>query len=322
MKKLIFILLFSIIATASFAQAAAASARMFKDANASGNFLRNINISGYISDTAEQYALIRFTKDCKGHANWQYLTSDISNIFASIFPIIGRTDANVIKQNYPTFQTNTRYFSHDLNLVGSPTLNNNAITFNGTTQYAVLRYFRTWNSDFQNITPQFLMDSILNVSPTDTLAQTNMNLSIYMKDSADNLRFGANNTSGSPQKNFRILKVGNTFQSVLYDNSANGILTYSLTGLSGAGLFTTSRNGLTNKLYINGLEVATNTNGSYNFSLPRETTTRFEIMASSVGFNLVAGTVQYLAILRRGLDATEQLAYYNSVKEYIRRKTQ
>jgi hypothetical protein len=321
MKKLIFILLFSIIATASFAQASAASARMFKDRKAwqQREFLRNNR--GYTLDTAELYGLIGLSKDLQGHSNWQYSTSNISNTFASLFPILGRTDGNAMKDSYSFFQTNTRYSSHEMRFFGSPTFTNNSIVFNGTTQYSNIRVFREWAASFVNMTSQFLMDSILAISPTDTLAQTNMNLSIFMKDSTDRFRFGST-LAGTPIRNFRFLKANDSvFTSVLYDNSASGVLNFTQSNLSGAGLFSTDRNGLIHKSYINGVEVATFTNSNYNFSLPRQTTGVFELMTTNnTGF--VAGTVQYLAILRRGLNATEQLAYYNAVREFIRRKTQ
>ena len=316
MKKLIFILLFSIIATASFAQAAAASARMFKDANAwaQREFLRTSR--SYTLDTAELYGLIGFTKDCKGHTNWQYATSDIRNTFASLFPILGRNNSFPIKDSYIFFQTNVRYTGHELQFVGSPTFTNNSVVFNGTTQYATLRYFRDWSNNFQNMTPQFLMDSILSISPTDTLSQTNMNLSIYMKDSTNRMRLGSGDVGS-----FRILNVSGDFRSLSYNNTSNEGLLISGSISNASGLYVTARQQLTHKIYLNGIEVATNTNGSYNFGLARQNNSVIQIQALN-NANFVSGTVQYLAILNRGLNSTEQIAYYNAVREFIRRKTQ
>jgi hypothetical protein len=320
MKKIIFILLFSIIATISFAQASAASARMFKDIKAwqQREQFRTDLFFNYTLDTSELYALIRLSKDFAGHTNWEYSTSNISNTFASLFPVLGKGNNNVTRANYLFYQTNTRYSGHSLNLVGSPTISNNSIVFNGTTQYGIIQYFRDWSSNNQSMTPRFLMDSILAISPTDTLAQTNMNLSIFMKDTSDRMRFGASNAPSAGD--FRLLNTaGTTFSTLLY-NTTTGALGGSIS--SSEGLYSTSRNGLTDSIFLRGSLVAAQTNGSYNFGLARDVTNPFFVQSFSAGVALVAGTVQYLAILRRGLNATEQLAYYNAVREFIRRKTQ
>jgi hypothetical protein len=321
MKKLIFILLFSIIATTTFAQASAASARMFKDRR-TWNYREFLisNRGGYVLDTAELYALIRLSKNLVGHADWEYQTSDIRSKFATLFPILGRTNSTIIQTAYLGFYSTNNYPTHRLNLTGSPTLSNNSITFNGTTQRGVLQYFRNWSNSFEDFSSQFLMDSILAISPTDTLAQTNMNLSIFMKDSSDRFRFGST-LPGTPIRNFRFLKANDSlFTSVLYDNSASGVLNFTQSNLSGAGLFSTDRNGLIHKSYINGVEVASFTNSSYNFSLPRETTRVFELMTTNnTGF--VAGTVQYFDIMISSLTPTEHLNKYNAVREFVRRKT-
>jgi hypothetical protein len=315
MKKLIFILLFSIIATASFAQASAASARMFKDTKAWQQRENYRVFDAYTLDTAELYALIRLSKDFAGHTNWQYLTSDISNTFASLFPILGKTNINPITRSYLSYQTNSLYNNHKLFLNGSPSLINNSILFNGTTQYANLQYFRSWSSNFLNMTPQFLMDSILAISPTDTALQTNLNYSVYISNSSSQFFLG---TTAATNRN-AILKVLNAI-SILYTNDANGNLTKILPADT-SRLFCTARNGLSHKLFINGVEEATSTNASYNFSLARNTTGNIELNRNG-GAVYYAGTIQYLAILNRALTSTENLAYYNSVREFIRRKTQ
>jgi hypothetical protein len=315
MKKLILILFFCILTVSSFAQASAASARMFKDTKAwqQREFFRTSR--GYTLDTAELYGLIGLSKDLAGHTNWQYSTSNISNTFASLFPILGRTNISPIKDNYFFFQTNTRYSGHEMQFFGSPTFSNNSIIFNGTTQYATLRYFRNWSSDFQSMTPQFLMDSILAISPTDTLAQTNLNYSVYTADSSSQFFLG---TSVATNRHY-IFK-STIFQSNLYSNDANGRV--EKTGVTGVGgLFVSARNALTTKLFINGVEEASSTNASYNFSLARNTTNAIELQRNG-GAVYFAGTIQYLAILNRALTSTENLAYYNAVREFIRRKTQ
>jgi len=316
MKKLILILFFTLLTATSFAQASAASARMFKNSKAwkQREFLRNSR--GYTLDTAELYAIIRLSKDFEGHVNWQYSTINIANTFSSLFPILGRTDFGTMIVSYYNFQTGVRYLGHEIQLFGSPTLSNNSITFNGTTQYAILRYYREWAGTFANMTPRLLMDTILNVSATDTLAQTNLNYSVYTADSSSQFFFGT-----FPVANRNYITKGTGFQSNLYSNDANGRV--SKTGVSGiSGLFSSARNGLNTKLFINGIEEATSTNASYNFSLARNTTNQIELNRNGGPYVYYAGRVQFLAIMNRAYTSDEQLAYYNAVREFVRRKTQ
>ena len=315
MKKILFILLFAVITTASFGQAAAASSRMFKSAKAWAfrEFLRTG--TSYTLDTAELYAIIRLSKDFEGHVNWQYATSNIANTFSSLFPILGRTTYNPMVTSYYNFQTGVRYSIHEITLTGSPTLSNNSIVFNGTTQYGTLRYFRSWAGTLANMTPRLLMDTILNISPTDTLAQTNLNYSVYTADSSSQFFFGT-----FPVANRNYIAKGTGFQSNLYSNDANGRV--SKTGVSGIdGLFSSARNGLNTKLFINGVEEAAATNASYNFSLARNTTYQIELNRNGDAVYF-AGRIQFLAIMNRAYTSDEQLAYYNAVKEFVRRKTQ
>ena len=314
MKKLILILFFTLLTATSFAQASAASARMFKTSKAwkQREFYRTIQ--GYTLDTAELYAIIRLSKDLEGNINWEYSTSNIANTFSSLFPILGRTDYNAMNISYYNFQTGVRYPSHEMLFFGSPTFTNNSVIFNGTTQYAILRYFREWDGIFAPMTPRLLMDTILNVSPTDTLAQTNLNYSVYTADSSSQFWFG---TAFATDRNY-IAKT-TVFQSTLFSNNANGQLTK--TGVSGVGgLFVSARNGLSHKLFINGIEEATSTNGSYNFSLARNTTNQIELNRNG-GAVYFAGSLQFLAIMNRAYTSDEQLAYYNAVREFVNRKT-
>jgi len=315
MKKLILILFFTLLTATSFAQASAASARMFKNSKAwkQREFLRTDR--GYTLDTAELYAIIRLSKDFEGHVNWQYATSNIANTFSSLFPILGRTDGNAMINSYYNFQTGVRYLGHEIQFFGSPTFTNNSVIFNGTTQYGTLRYFREWAGTFANMTPRLLMDTILNISPTDTLAQTNLNYSVYTADSSSQFFFGT-----YPVANRNYIAKSTVFQSNLYSNDANGRVTK--TGVSGiSGLFSSARNGLNTKLFINGVEEAAATNASYNFSLARNTTNQIELNRNG---ELVyyAGRIQFLAIMNRAYTSDEQLAYYNAVREFVRRKTQ
>ena len=292
MKKLILILFFTLLTATSFAQASAASARMFKNSKAwkQREYLRNPR--GYTLDTAELYALIRLSKDLEGNINWEYSTSNIANTFSSLFPILGRTDGNAMNISYYNFQTGVRYLGHEIFLTGSPTLSNNSIVFNGTTQYGTLRYYREWAGTLANMTPRLLMDTILNVSPTDTLAQTNLNYSVYTADSSSQFWFG---TAFATDRNY-IAKT-TAFQSNLYSNDANGRVTK--TGVSGiSGLFSSARNGLNTKLFINGVEEAAATNASYNFSLARNTTYQIELNRNGDAVYL-AGRVQFLASMNR-----------------------
>ena len=319
MKKLIFILLFSIIATASFAQASAASARMFKDTKAwqQREFLR-LN-RGYTLDTAELYGLIGLSKDFAGHTNWQYSTSNIANTFASLFPILGRTNSNAMISSYFRYQTNARYSGHNLTFFGSPTLTNNSFVFNGTTQYATLIYFRDWSASTQNMTPRFLMDSILAISPTDTLAQTNMNMSIYMKDSLDRFLLGTN-AGAAPVLDWRLFSVSNTtftYRSFIETNSSTATITKSSSG----NYYASNRSGLTKEVAYNGNMTTLTPDGSYNFNVPRSITNNLELMGGTRSA-FQAGTVQYFDITRRALTATEMTNKYNAVREFIRRKTQ
>lgn len=315
MKKLILILFFTLLTATSFAQASAASARMFKNSKAwaQREILRTKR--SYTLDTAELYAIIRLSKDFEGHVNWQYATSNIANTFSSLFPILGRTAGNAMNTSYYNFQTGVRYLWHEIIFRGSPTLSNNSIVFNGTTQYGTLGYFSEWAGTFVNMTPRLLMDTILNISPTDTLAQTNLNYSVYTDDSSSQFFFGT-----SPVANRNYITKITGFQSNLYSNDANGRVTK--TGVSGiSGLFSSARNGLNTKLFINGVEEAAATNASYNFSLARNTTNQIELNRNG---DLVyyAGRIQFLAIMNRAYTSDEQLAYYNAVREFVRRKTQ
>ena len=315
MKKLILILFFTLLTATSFAQASAASARMFKNSKAWAERER-YRSNGYTLDTSELYALIRLSKDFQGDVNWQYSTSNIANTFSSLFLILGRTNANAIKENYSNFQTGVRYLGHEIFLTGSPTLSNNSIVFNGTTQYGTLRYFRDWAGTCANMTPRLLMDTILNVSPTDTLAQTNLNYSVYTADSSSKFWFG---TAFATDRN--AIAKGTAFQSTLFSNNANGRVTK--TGVSGiSGLFSSARNGLNTKLFINGVEEAAATNASYNFSLARNTTNQIELNRNGAAYVYYAGRIQFLAIMNRAYTSDEQLAYYNAVREFVRRKTQ
>lgn len=318
MKKLILILFFTLLTATSFAQASAASARMFKNQKAwiQREFLRNTR--AYTLDTAELYAIIRLSKDFEGHVNWQYSTINIANTFSSLFPILGRTDGNVMNTSYYNFQTGVRYLGHEIFLTGSPTLSNNSIVFNGTTQYGTLRYFRTWDGTFQTITPRFLMDTILNVSATDTAAQTNMNLAVFMKDNTDRMRFGASNSPSAGD--FRILNIaGTAFAAILY-NQSQGTVSGSIANSN--GLYSTSRKGLTDSIYLNGALIAAQTNASYNFGLARDITNPFFVQAFGAFGPFAAGSVQFISIMNRGYTATEQTFFNNAVAEFVRRKTQ
>ncbi len=317
MKKLILILFFTILTATSFAQASAASARMFKNSKAWAERER-YRSNGYTLDTAELYALIRLSKDLEGNINWEYSTSNIANTFSSLFLILGRTNANAIKENYSNFQTGVRYLGHEIQFFGSPTFTNNSVIFNGTTQYGTLRYFRSWDGTFQPMTPRFLMDTILNVSATDTAAQTNMNLAVFMKDNTDRMRFGASNAPSAGD--FRILNIaGTAFAAILY-NQSQGTVSGSIANSN--GLYSTSRKGLTDSIYLNGSLIAAQTNASYDFGLARDITNPFFVQAFGVSANLVAGSVQFISIMNRGYTATEQTFFNNAVAEFVRRKTQ
>lgn len=318
MKKLILILFFTLLTATSFAQASAASARMFKNSKAwkQREYLRTNR--EYTLDTAELYAIVRLSKDFEGHVNWQYATSNIANTFSSLFPILGRTNLSPMIVSYYNFQTGVRYLGHEIKLTGSPTLSNNSIVFNGTTQYGRLRFFREWDGTSVNMTPRLLMDTILNVSATDTAAQTNMNLAVFMKDNTDRMRFGASNTPSAGD--FRILNIaGTAFAAILY-NQSQGTVIGSIANSN--GLYSTSRKGLTDSIYLNGSLIAAQTNASYDFGLARDITNPFFVQAFRVSENLVAGSVQFISIMNRGYTATEQTFFNNAVAEFVRRKTQ
>lgn len=318
MKKLILILFFTLLTATSFAQASAASARMFKNSKAwkQREFLRNTR--AYTLDTAELYAIIRLSKDFEGHVNWQYSTINIANTFSSLFPILGRTTLDPMIVSYYNFQTGVRYLGHEIQLLGSPTLSNNSIVFNGTTQYGTLRYFSEWAGTFANMTPRFLMDTILNVSATDTAAQTNMNLAVFMKDNTDRMRFGASNSPSAGD--FRILNTaGTAFAAILY-NQSKGTVSGSIANSN--GLYSTSRKGLTDSIYLNGALIAAQTNASYDFGLARDITNPFFVQAFDVSGPFAAGSVQFISIMNRGYTATEQTFFNNAVAEFVRRKTQ
>lgn len=318
MKKLILILFFTLLTATSFAQASAASARMFKNSKAwkQREFLRTE--TSYTLDTAELYAIIRLSKDFEGHVNWQYSTINIANTFSSLFPILGRTTFSPMIVSYYNFQTGVRYLGHEIQLFGSPTLSNNSIVFNGTTQYGMLRYFRDWTNNFQAMTPRILMDTLLNVSATDTAAQTNMNLAVFMKDNTDRMRFGASNSPSAGD--FRILNTaGTAFAAILY-NQSQGTVSGSIANSN--GLYSTSRKGLTDSIYLNGSLIATQTNASYDFGLARDITNPFFVQAFGVSGPFAAGSVQFISIMNRGYTVTEQTFFNNAVAEFVRRKTQ
>lgn len=318
MKKLILILFFTLLTATSFAQASAASARMFKNkkAWAQREYLRTER--SYTLDTAELYAIIRLSKDFEGHVNWQYATSNIANTFSSLFPILGRTDGNAMITSYYNFQTGVRYLGHEIYLTGSPTLSNNSIVFNGTTQYGTLRFFREWAGTYATMTPRLLMDTILNVSATDTAAQTNMNLAVFMKDNTDRMRFGASNSPSAGD--FRILNIaGTAFAAILY-NQSQGTVSGSIANSN--GLYSTSRKGLTDSIYLNGSLIAAQTNASYDFGLARDITNPFFVQAFGVSGPFAAGSVQFISIMNRGYTVTEQTFFNNAVAEFVRRKTQ
>jgi hypothetical protein len=319
MKKLIFILLFSIIATASFAQASAASARMFKDTKAwqQREFLRTSR--GYTLDTAELYGLIGLSKDLAGHTNWQYSTSNLLGTFSSMFVVLGRTNANVIKESYFAFQTNVRYPSHDINFIGSPTFTNNSIVFNGTTQRGQFRFFREWANTYTNMTPQLLMDSVLNIGATDTILQTRMNMSMFVKDSLDRFIMGSFQ-SASPNRDWRFFKVSNTsftYRSFIESNNSS----QSITSSSAGNYYSSNRDNLNKGVAYNGTLYNLTADGSYNFGLPRNITSNIDLMSTGTT-TYQAGTVYYFDITNRALTADEHANKYNALKEFIRRKTQ
>ena len=318
MKKILFILLFAVITTASFGQAAAASSRMFKSAKAWAfrEFLRTGR--SYTMDTASLYATIRLTRDLQGYANWEYATFNVDTCFASFFPIIGGTNSAAANESYYWFNNVTRYESHRFFSTGSPTYSKYGITTNGTTQYLQLQYYIGRDLGYQFLSPQLLMDTILNRAATDTVANTKLNLAIYMKDSADKSSF----TSEISPNFFQIIQPDN---NRIFTRAYNGVVgegsLVSSGYPNGSGLSVTARNGLVNAAYKNGNLVHTNTNASYNFSLPRNINNYFFLQQRD-GWIYYAGTVQYAAILKRAFDASEQTFFNKTITEFVRRKTQ
>ena len=317
MKKILFILLFAVITTASFGQAAAASSRMFKSAKAweFREFLRTAR--SYTMDTASLYATIRLTRDLQGYANWEYATFNVDTCFASFFPIIGGTNSPAANESYYLFNNVTRYSSHRFFSTGSPTYSKYGITTNGTTQYLQLQYYKDWHLSYQLLSPQLLMDTILNRAATDTVANTKLNLAIYMKDSADKSSF----TSEISPNFFQIIQPDNRIFTRAYNGVVGEGSLVSSGYPNGSGLSVTARNGLVNAAYKNGNLVHTNTNASYNFSLPRNINNYFFLQQRD-GTVYYAGTVQYAAILKRAFDASEQTFFNKTITEFVRRKTQ
>ena len=317
MKKILFILLFAVITTASFGQAAAASSRMFKSAKAWAfrEFLRTG--TGYTMDTASLYATIRLTRDLQGYANWEYATFNVDTCFASFFPIIGGTNFAAANESYYLFNNVTRYSGHSFVSVGSPTYSKYGITTNGTTQYLVLQYYKGPGLGYRDLSPQLLMDTILNRAATDTVANTKLNLAIYMKDSADKSSF----TSEISPNFFQLIQPDNRIFTRAYNGVVGEGSLVSSGYPNGSGLSVTARNGLVNAAYKNGNLVHTNTNASYNFSLPRNIN-KFFFLQRRDGVVYYAGTVQYAAILKRAFDASEQTFFNKTITEFVRRKTQ
>ena len=317
MKKLIFILLFfsCSFAKAQFAIGTIAS-RQFKDLKV-WSYREDLRTAfSYTMTQQELVALIRLWKNLQGHADWEYTTYNVDTTFTVLFPYSSATSSDAALTRFVQVSHNTTY-PITLRDYGSPTLSKSGYTYNGTTQSATLQYFRTWDGTTQNLTPTLLMDTVMGKSATDTVANTQLNLAIYMKDSADNARFGSyTGTNG-----MRVISNNLNYLSSMYNETVGQGRLNGTVKTNRSGLYVTARQQLTHKNYFRGVVQDSSINASYNFSLARNTNSVIEVQHTGIN-TFSSGTVSFLAILNRAYNALEQDFFSKAVTNYVNFKAQ
>jgi len=318
MKKLIFILLFF---SCSFAKAQYATgtiaSRQFKDLKVWSYREDLRTVLSYTMTQQELIALIRLWKNLQGHADWEYTTYNVDTTFTVLFPYSSATSSDAALTRFRQVSHNTTYPILMINS-GSPTLSKSGYTYNGTTQSATLLYFRTWNGTPQNLTTTLLLDTVMGKRDTDTVANTQLNLAIYMKDSADNARFGSfTGTNG-----MRVISNNLNYLSSMYNETVGQGRLNGTVKTNRSGLYVTARQQLTHKNYFRGVVQDSSINASYNFSLARNTNSVIEVQAHKASSLFSSGTVSFLAILNRAYNALEQDFFSKAVTNYVNFKAQ
>lgn len=318
MKKLIFILLFF---SCSFAKAQYATgtiaSRQFKDLKV-WSYREDLRTAfSYTMTQQELVALLRLWKNLQGHADWEYTTYNVDTTFTVLFPYSSATSSDAALTRFVQVSHNIKY-PITLRDYGSPTLSKSGYTYNGTTQSTIFQYFRTWDGTTQNLTTTLLMDTVMGKSATDTVANTQLNLAIYMKDSADNARFGSfTGTNG-----MRVISNNLNYLSSMYNETVGQGRLNGTVKTNRSGLYVTARQQLTHKNYFRGVVQDSSINASYNFSLARNTNSVIEVQAISSASVFSSGTVSFLAILNRAYNALEQDFFSKAVTNYVNFKAQ
>lgn len=309
MKKILFILLF----ICSIAQAQYAGSGIFKTAFISSKVARfrdslftlSSNPNLY-ADTNKYYATMEFQRGL--------LRANLDTCFYLQYLFI-YLSANSATLNYE-YRLNPGAVNEEGKLIntGSPTLNANGITYNGTTQFSGIR-----QSNGQLMSPRYLLETTYGKSSTDTVANTGMNLDIFNKNTTDNPFFIAGFIDGSPLfKSISTSIIGTTLDYRAYNNNVYKTITY--TG-DRNGLLSLNR--ITNKqyVYLRGIVQDSLISSTFDYGLARQiggtgtggSDPNFYLQALPWVSAYFSGTVQYAAIRKRGFTPTEMTAYNNLV---------
>jgi hypothetical protein len=199
------------------------------------------------------------------------------------------------KRSYPgsgTTWTDLSGNGNNMTLTNGPTFNSNnggIIVFDGSNDYAV-------KTSPSNI-------------PNNQSAKT---ISVWFYSSRSNNFQDTILATNSGVVNSGVsLKVNNQRKMVVEDLSGNPILTSTVTPITNVWYnFTFTTTGTTNKIYVNGLQDATNT-----FTLPTGSVTDIYLGSSHVGGNPhLFGGIAIALYYNRELSATEVLQNYNALK--------
>lgn len=320
-RTLIIALLF--ISVSSFGQMAmhgSAASRQFKDLKVWAYLDYCVSNYSYTIDTACLYSFTRLWKNLQGHADWQYTTYNLDTCFVAFFPMVGTTNERTQSLSFYNINNVVKYSFISMGHNGSPTFNKNGITYNGTTQFSSIRYFRTWANDVVSLSTSTLLDTLMGKGATDTVANTSINFDMYLKDTTNAGMLGY--ISNYPNNTGYIFSKNNFLQNAFFNDNINqGKLLNSVSFWGNKGLQSSNRNGLINQVYSRGVLVGMFTNTSYNFGLARNGTSAINIQTNSFGTQY-SGTQQFLAIRNRAFTGTEMTFYNAAITNFVNRKTQ
>lgn len=304
MKKLIFLLL--LLPLFGIAQIGIYASTFYSDKKVN-DYLDTIKAgSGLTLSSTNIFKITRFWKDIQGHANPDYstalaLSGRFDTCYYLIFLITGTGD--VLRYEFIF----NNFLSFRLNHTGSPTLSDGFITYNGTTQY----------SEIVNGSPATIL-STYGKANGDTTAQTNFNIDVYARDSANQPVMGSYVNAVPIQQELLI--------GAISPSSAGGYFAaysqpdrFSAVAINNnrKGLWSLNRNRLYFAVHHNGIKVTDKTNASYNFNFAYQNTFNIGLGADlGTSPSYAPSTIGYAAVRRRAFSDAENALYSTIVNAF------